>query len=311
MSLLWLRQWVRRFFPAPRPPVRRPRFVRPTLTPLEDRVLLSVSLNLEVPSSSSYGVTNSVVIQYSNTGTTSVAAPVLVLSADKANLWLPNDPAVSGSSLQLLATNPDPGGLAGTLAPGASGGIVVNFTSTTDTDGTPVNFSLGQLTAGQKINWSSIKSDMRPSYISATAWDAVFANFTANVGSTTDSYQAALDADATYLAQFGSPTNDVGQLIIYEINKANNGLGTALLGGTVDIAVPTPGPDLSIARAFAPTISGATRRVFSAWAGPATATSAPPPTAKATSRSAEAAARAISDSRAMAATFRSWAITAL
>ena len=159
---------------------------------------------------------------------------------------------VSGSSLQLLATNPDPGGLAGTLAPGASGGIVVNFTSTTDTDGTPVNFSLGQLTAGQKINWSSIKSDMRPSYISATAWDAVFANFTANVGSTTDSYQAALDADATYLAQFGSPTNDVGQLIIYEINKANNGLGTALLGGAVDIAVPTPGPDLSIARAFAP-----------------------------------------------------------
>ena len=120
MSVSWLRQWVRRFFPASRPPVRRPRFVRPTLTPLEERVLLSIALNLEVPSSSSYGVTNSVVIQYSNTGTTAVAAPVLVLSADNANLWLPTNPEAAGSSLQVLATNPNPNGSAGTLAPGAA-----------------------------------------------------------------------------------------------------------------------------------------------------------------------------------------------
>ena len=66
---------------------------------------------------------------------------------------------------------------------------------------TPINFSLGQLTAGQTIDWSSIQSQMQPSYMTAAAWNAVFANFTANVGSTTDSYQAALDADATYLAQ--------------------------------------------------------------------------------------------------------------
>ena len=255
MSVSWLRQWVRRFFPPSRPPVRRPRFVRPTLTPLEERVLLSIALNLEVPSSSSYGVTNSVVIQYSNTGTTAVAAPVLVLSADNANLWLPTNPEAAGSSLQVLATNPNPNGSAGTLAPGASGSIVVDFTSTTNMANTPINFSLGQLTAGQTIDWSSIQSQMQPSYMTATAWNAVFANFTANVGSTTDSYQAALDADATYLAQIGEPTNDVAGLVAYEISKADNDFGAAPMGVAVDLAVPTAGPDLSFARAFQPMVS--------------------------------------------------------
>ena len=67
---------------------------------------------------------------------------------------------------------------------------------------------------------------MQPSTIPANAWNAVFANFTANVGSTTDSYQAALDADATYLAQLGEPTNDVAQLVAYEINKADDSFST-------------------------------------------------------------------------------------
>jgi RHS repeat-associated protein len=219
-------------------------------------VLLSVSLNLEAPSYSSSDVTNSVVIQYTNTGTTEAPAPLLVLSADNANLWLPNDPAARGSSLQLLATNPDPNAPAGTLAPGASGSIVVDFASTDSTAIQTTHFSLGQLTSGQTIDWSSLESSMRPSFITPTAWNAVFANFTASVGSTTDSYQAALDADATYLAQLGEPTNDVAGLVVYEINKADNAFGTAPMGGTVDISVPTPGPDLSFARSFQSTISG-------------------------------------------------------
>lgn len=223
---------------------------------LEDRTLLSVALNLEVPDSSSYGVNNSLVVQYTNTGTSNALAPVLLLSADKANLWLPTNPAASGPSLQLLATNPNPNGPAGTLAPGASGSIVVDFTSTDSTDGDPIHFSIGQLTPGQTIDWSSVQSSMRPSYINSSAWNAVFANFKANVGSTTDSYQAALDADATYLAGLGEQSNDVAGLIAYEISKSDNDIGTAPQGSAIDLAVPTPGPDLSFARSFQPSISG-------------------------------------------------------
>ena len=116
----------------------RSRFFKPAIDLLEDRLVLAVSLQLHVPPSSSYGVNNSLVVEYSNTGTTAVPAPVVLLSADNANLWLPSDPAVSDPTLQLLATGPT--GSAGTLAPGASGTIVVDYTSTSST-ASAVNFS--------------------------------------------------------------------------------------------------------------------------------------------------------------------------
>ena len=200
-------RWFRNRFPANRDMLRQMRPVRPAVECLEDRVTPSVALQLIVPPSASPSATNALAIEYTNTGSTAVPAPVLVISANNANLWLPSDPAVSGPSLQVLATNPS--GSAGTLAPGASGTIAVDFTATNNGASGPINFSLGQLTMGQTINWAALKSAMQPSTIGTAAWDAVFANFTANVGSTTDSYQAALDADATYLAGLGEPTNDV------------------------------------------------------------------------------------------------------
>jgi RHS repeat-associated protein len=227
---------------------------RPGLEPLEDRLVPAITLNLAVAPTSSYGVNNSLVVQYANTGTTAEHAPLLVLSADNADLWLESDPTIVGTSLQLLATGPT--AAAGTLAPGASGSIVVDFTSTSSSAGA-VNFSLSQLTPGQTIDWSSLEAGMQPSSISAAAWPAVFANFTANVGSTTDSYQAALDADATYLTQLGEPTNDVARLVVYEINKANDAFSTTTLADAVDAALPTPGSlSLSFERWFRPGVAG-------------------------------------------------------
>src|SRR4051812_23994800 len=95
------------------------RSFRLTLEALDQRLLLSVALKLVVPPSSAYGVTNVLLIQYTNSGMTAAPAPVLVVSADNANMWLPTDPDVIGSHLQVLATGAN--GAAGTLAPGASG----------------------------------------------------------------------------------------------------------------------------------------------------------------------------------------------
>ncbi len=132
----------------------------------------------------------------------------------------------------------------------------MDYTSTSSS-ASNIHFSVGQLTPGQTINWSSLESSMQPSYINSTAWNAVFANFVANVGNTTTSYQAALDADATYLAQFGEPTNDVARLVVYEINKADDAFSTTSLGDTVDASLPTPGSmSLSFERWFQPAISG-------------------------------------------------------
>jgi RHS repeat-associated protein len=225
---------------------------------LEGRTLLSttspnVLLSVVLPPSSSYGVNNSLTVDYTNTGTSAAPAPVFALSADNAKLWLPSDPAVGGTSLQLLATAPS--GPAGTLAPGATGSIVVEYTSTSST-ASAINFSIDQFTSGQTINWSALQSSMQPSNMSAAAWGAVFANFTANLGSTTDTYQAALDADATYLAQLGQPTNDVARLVNYEINKANDVFSTTTLGDNVDASLPVPGGlSLSFERWFQPDVS--------------------------------------------------------
>jgi RHS repeat-associated protein len=248
-----LKKWWKKLIRPGHRPTKTSRKFRPALERLEEREVPSVSLQLVVPPATSFGVDDALTVHYANTGAAAAPAPVLVVSAQNADLWLPGDPAVSGPSLQVLATGPT--GPAGTLAPGASGTIVVDFTSTSST-ASAVNFSLGQLTAGQTINWASVEASMRPSTISSAAWPAVFANFTANVGGNTTTYQAALDGDATYLAQLGEPTNDVARLVAYEINKASDVFSTTTLGDTVDAGLPTPGGlSLNFERWYQPGVS--------------------------------------------------------
>ena len=108
----FLSKWFRRSSPASSRRGHRSRGFRPRLESLEERLVLDVSLSLVVPPSSSYGVTNTLLIEYTNTGTSVVPAPVLIVSADNANLWLPTAPEVIDFHLQVLATGPS--GPAGT-----------------------------------------------------------------------------------------------------------------------------------------------------------------------------------------------------
>ncbi|HKI34658.1 MAG TPA: RHS repeat-associated core domain-containing protein, partial [Gemmataceae bacterium] len=250
----FLPKWFRRRFLGRKRKDAPARVRQPGLELLEDRLVPSVSLQLLLPPSAPYRVNNSLEIQYTNTGTTAAPAPLLVVSADNANLWLPTDPTVSGPSLLVLATGPT--GPAGTLAPGAQGSILVDFTPTSSVPNATINFSLGQMVPGQTINWASLQTSLRPSNIPADAWNALFSNFTTNVGSTTNSCQAALDADATYLAQIGEPTNDVARLFAYEITKADAAFPGGALAGSVDDSLPAPGPPLSFERQFLPSVSG-------------------------------------------------------
>jgi RHS repeat-associated protein len=248
-----LPRWFRKIFLGK---IRRNATVRsrrPGFDLLEDRLVPSVSLRLLVPSSTTYGVNNSLQIQYTNTGSTAVAAPLLLVSADKANLWLPTDPQVSGHNLMVLAIGPT--GPAGLLAPGAQGTIQVNFSPTSNTTNTGINFSLSQMVSGQTIDWPSLQVGLRPSDIPSDAWNALFPIFTNNVGSTTDLFQATLDADATYLGQLGEPTSDAARLITYEITKADAAFPAAPLASSVDDSLPTTGPALSFTRQFLPSIA--------------------------------------------------------
>src|SRR5262249_46260140 len=108
----------------------------------------------------------------------------------------------------------------------------------------------------QPIDWASQKDALRLPTIPSPAWDGVFANFTANTGSTVASYHAILAADATYLSQFAPADGDVLQLVSYEIEKANAAFTAQTLATVTDDSLPAPGLPLVFQRSFQQSIAG-------------------------------------------------------
>jgi formylmethanofuran dehydrogenase subunit A len=62
---------------------------------------------------------------------------------------------------------------------------------------------------------------MRPVSISAKAWDALWASFTAQVGTTWGDYVQMLDDNAAYLRRLDLRVVDVGQLLAFEFTQAD------------------------------------------------------------------------------------------
>ena len=182
-----------------------------------------ITYNLSVPSISRPGRIAYLTLTYSNDGGSNALAPLFVVSVTSGNatIGLPGQTSFSGSSVQILGIENT--GPAGTLPPGYQGTILIPYESTTLAHGASINFSLQVMTGDSTpMDWSSLESSLQPSYMSATAWSAVFANLTAEFGSTTESYLATLDNEATYLSQLGEYTDDVQSLFGFAINIAND-----------------------------------------------------------------------------------------
>ena len=104
-------------------------------------------------------------------------------------------------------------GPAGVLPPGGRGTVEVYFLPKTSGSGVTSHFDLAlPASAGQPAQLERAKAEMRPAYIPAEAWDPIYENYKARMGDTIGSYQAALDAAATYLSDLGIYTPDVGRL---------------------------------------------------------------------------------------------------
>src|SRR5262249_10461021 len=105
------------------------------------------------------------------------------------------------------------------------------------------------------IDWASQKDSLRPTWTPADAWDAIFANFLARVGTTVGQYQAALDEAATYLSNVGSATPDVSRLLDFLFQQADNAYPRRTLAASSDAAVPAPGLPLEFERVYEQPIS--------------------------------------------------------
>lgn len=100
-----------------------------------------VQVRLNAPNAVRPGREGTLTVDYSNPGNTDVPAPLLRITAEGAELRLPEQTEFLGSSIQLFATHA--GGPVGVLSPGASGRISLIFRPTGS--GNSVSFSVSKV----------------------------------------------------------------------------------------------------------------------------------------------------------------------
>lgn len=91
---------------------------------------------------------------------------------------------------------------------------------------------------------------LRPAAIDAAAWNALFPNLVAQLGTTWGQYLARLDADAQYLASVGRTVTDVSKLFSFDVQQAIGFSPLVMLASASDAQVSAPGSPLSFGRTF-------------------------------------------------------------
>jgi RHS repeat-associated protein len=205
------------------------------------------NLNIEL----SYPASGFVKVTYTNIGQTDLIAPLLRINATNATVNYPAENTISATLKQLLnlslATSDN--GPAGILAPGESGEFYFQYTP--NGNGL-INFTVNQVPANEVINWATIKAETRPdySYIDTAAWDALWSNLTASLGTTAGQFQAVMAENANHLSQLGQETSDLTRLFAFEWKQAANTLTNVDLLSTTDVVDTAPGLSLSFNRTF-------------------------------------------------------------
>jgi hypothetical protein len=206
------------------------------------------------------GRTGTIVISYFNRTANDIPAPLLTISSTNAKVAFstPDDPNNFVQQAQVLAVAPT--GPAGILRPGQSGQLTLALLSNDTINGDMIPIQVGQIKPGQTINWASQQASLKPASIPTAAWNVLFKNLLATVGTTTDSYNAALDRAATYLSGLGetiAQVGYVGRIWAFVVAQADGAFPTPTLTSAVDDSLPTPGSlSLAIDRTFVSTIAG-------------------------------------------------------
>ncbi|MFH0981363.1 MAG: RHS repeat-associated core domain-containing protein [Planctomycetota bacterium] len=177
-------------------------------------------------------------LNYSNDGDGDMPAPLFTISSPQNPLMRLSDkePFAAGP-VQVLGVNPD--GPAGLVPPGFQGRIPIHFRAPSVGGGTWVSFHLRQMVAdAAPVDWDEIEPLVHPADIDPGAWDAIWSQLTADIGSTWADYLAALSADADYLQDYGAAgaqVYDVRRLLAMEISQAGAAGGARrVLDASVD-----------------------------------------------------------------------------
>lgn len=212
-------------------------------------------------------------VEYINSGTVAMPAPLLVLqSADELDLPLltldqhlvPSGfwsnqgvPYGFGHSVQIYASGEVPG----ILQPGETVRVPVYYIGLArpwDLSDQEVDFEIRIESADSTdaIDWVGLEEELRPSWVSDEAWPSVFANLQDQLGSTWGEYVASLGQISQQLRQLGRDTLQLEDLYGFALQQADALSPLAVLDSTIDIALATPGLPLAFSRTFSNTISG-------------------------------------------------------
>jgi YD repeat-containing protein len=220
----------------------------------------ALNVSLSAPQYVRAGRTGTIVISYSNPTSNDMVAPLLDISSTNTAVLFstPDDPNNYKHHAQVLAVATN--GPAGILRPGQGGQLTLTLLDNDAVNNDKIPLQVGQIEAGQTIDWASEEASLRPSSIPTAAWNVIFGNVLGAVGTTTDSYNAALAQAATYLGSLGETTaqvSDVGSLWSFRVAQANASFPAPALASAVDASVSTPGSlSLAIGRTFVSTIAG-------------------------------------------------------
>ena len=218
--------------------------------------------HLIIPAEVTQSNSKKIYVEYSNQGSVPITAPLLMIGPGSPNtneLFTLNSSLENATSsrgyssyAQVLAS----GQTAGLLNPDESVTVPVYFYDATD----PVsNLTFGLLSYNRDntsaVGWSSLQTSMQPAGMSTTAWNALFAAFTAQAGTTWGDYVRLLDTNASYLGQLGENVTDAAQLWQFALAQADGLTPTPQLSSVTDLAVATPALSLDFSRFYNEPIS--------------------------------------------------------
>jgi RHS repeat-associated protein len=226
-----------------------------------------------VPNPIGYHIASTIYVQYSNTGTVAMPAPLLVLSATQSGIegalltldpalqvsgfWTSATPAGYSQSVQILASGATPG----VLQPGETETVPVYYagwlTGQWDFSRPPIYFNLGSLTTDSSatVDGAALKQNLQPSSISDSAWAGIYPNLVSQLGNTWGNVIQHLDQDASYLGSLGEQVTDISQLWSFEIQQAN-GLGPIpFLATGTEMSAPSAWLSLTVSRLFGNSIT--------------------------------------------------------
>jgi RHS repeat-associated protein len=167
------------------------------------------------------GFIGTVTIEYWNAGDTDVQAPLFTVDTDNGLLKLPDQPSFGGEMMDVLGINHD--GPAGILPPGYRTQITLSVKPEQSGIHVATNITarIDTPLAGT-FDWNEFKAQLKPESEPSDAWDAVYANFVAQMGTAFSQYLNVLSVDATYLSTLGEYTSDITRYISFELQKADD-----------------------------------------------------------------------------------------